>query len=46
VKGKVIVMLGCLDGKDEFAPQQEFFCGDSCVCMEVLSGTEEHDGMV
>lgn len=46
VKGKVIVMSGCLDVKDEFPLQQDIYCRDRCAWMEVLSRTKRYDGMV
>lgn len=46
VKGKVIVMSGCLDGDAKFEPKQEFYCKDKCAWMEIRTATETFEGMV
>lgn len=46
VKGKVIVMTGCLDGDVQVEPKQEFYVKDRCAWIGVLDGTQKFQGMV
>jgi hypothetical protein len=46
VRGKVIVMSGCLDGDGgEFMPELEFYEKDKCAWMRVLVETQKFEGM-